>query len=101
MCEPTDVLVVRLLPSPNCQYHAAIVPSGSKEPEPSKDTVTPAVPVRSGPAFAVGTWFALMVVLVVDDVEVDVVGGFDVEVEEDVEVVGGFDVDVEEDVEVV
>ena len=86
MCEPMEALVVLLLPSPNCQYQAAIVPSGSKEPEPSNDTVRLVLPVRSGPAFAIGSWFALMIVLVVDDVDVDVVGGFEVEVEVDVEV---------------
>ena len=94
-----------LLPSPNCQYQAATVPSGSVEPEPSNETATLVVPVRSGPAFAVGSWFGL-VVLVVDEVEVDVVLGFDVDVDEvvEVDVVLGFDVDVvlvEEEVEVV
>jgi hypothetical protein len=52
-------------PSPYCHQKVATVPSGSLDPEPSNVTATPALPVLSGPALAIGVWFGL-VVLVVD-----------------------------------
>jgi hypothetical protein len=55
-------------PSPYCHQKVVTVPSGSLDPEPSKVTATPATPVLSGPAFAVGVWFGLVVLVV--DVEV-------------------------------
>ncbi len=102
-----------LEPSPNCHHQVVTVPSGSVEPEPSNETATLALPVRSGPAFATGGWFGFVVLVVelvdvdVDEVEVLVLVLRDVDVEllveVDVELLVELDVDVvvDEDVLVV
>jgi hypothetical protein len=41
-------------PSLNCHQYEMMVPSGSDDPAPLKLTATFTVPVRSGPAFAIG-----------------------------------------------
>ena len=50
-----------------------MVPSGSEDADALNVIATFTVAVRSGPAFAIGGWFGL-VVLVVDEIEVVVVG---------------------------
>ena len=45
---------VPVLPSPKSQSYDTIVPSGSKEPDPSNDIAVPSVPEYGPPAFATG-----------------------------------------------
>ena len=56
-----------------------MVPSVSLDPEPSKVIATFTVPLRSGPAFAVGGWFGRVVDVVVET-GVEVVDAREVEV---------------------
>jgi len=95
---------VSLPPSPYCHHQAATVPSESVEPEPSNETATFVTPVLSGPAFATGATSGRVVLVVdvevLDDVELVLVVGRDVEVLELVLVVVGRDVDVDVELEV-